>query len=121
MAIAKVMAIREQLRPYIMEQYQEVARSGTPIIRPLFFDFEADPVAATVDDEMMFGHRFLVAPQMVAGAGMPTATCPHKQGLNPFLSAVQQAGQFTCQYFRPARAGGNGSLHRYIPAAKISE
>eukprot|EP01043_Picozoa_sp_COSAG02_P015409 COSAG02_NODE_657_length_18797_cov_34.071238_13_plen_342_part_00 len=55
LAIAKVMRIREQLRPYIMEQYQVASQTGTPVMRPLFYDFWDDPMAATVDDQLMFG------------------------------------------------------------------
>ena len=69
------MAIREQLRPYITEQYRQAAAAGTPVIRPLFFDFTSDASAAAVDDQMMFGPRFLVAPQMIANASMPPV-CP---------------------------------------------
>ena len=65
------MAIREQLRPYITEQYRQAATAGTPVIRPLFFDFTSDASAVAVDDQMMFGPRFLVAPQMIANASMP--------------------------------------------------
>ena len=46
---------REQLRPYVMEQYQAAATHGTPVMRPLFFDFWLDPAAAAVDDQLMFG------------------------------------------------------------------
>jgi hypothetical protein len=54
-AIAKVMRIREQLRPYIMEQYRAASETGRPVMTPMFFDFWEDSVAATVDDQMMFG------------------------------------------------------------------
>eukprot|EP01051_Picozoa_sp_SAG22_P000312 SAG22_NODE_7_length_40155_cov_25.241356_25_plen_204_part_00 len=36
-AIAKVMMIREQLRPYVMEQYATASATGAPIMRPLFY------------------------------------------------------------------------------------
>lgn len=56
------MRIREQLRPYIMEQYQKAAETGAPIMRPLFYDFDGDAAAAAVDDQLMFGPDYLVAP-----------------------------------------------------------
>ena len=62
------MRIREQLRPYIMDQYQAAAQTGAPVMRPLFYDFWEDPVAATVDDQMMFGPDYLVAPVLVENA-----------------------------------------------------
>ena len=59
------MHIREQLRPYIMRQYAAASATGTPIMRPLFFDFWSDPAASAIEDEMMFGPDYLVAPQLV--------------------------------------------------------
>ena len=67
-AILQVMRLREQLRPYVMEQFQEAARSGTPVMRPLFFDFWNDTGVQDVDDEFMFGPDYLVAPVLVKGA-----------------------------------------------------
>lgn len=66
-AIARVMKIREQLRPYVMEQYEAAASDGTPVMRPLFFDFWEDDGAALVDDELMFGPDYLLAPQLMQG------------------------------------------------------
>merc|ERR1712039_771459 len=66
-AIVKVMGMREQMRPYVMQRYEEVAANGTPVMRPLFYDFHADPVAAAVDDQMMFGPDYLVAPVLQKG------------------------------------------------------
>lgn len=63
-AIARIMRVREQLRPYIMEQYQTAAETGTPIMRPLFYDFWNDEKAELVEDQLMFGPDYLVAPQL---------------------------------------------------------
>ena len=54
-AIVKVMRMREQLRPYVMEQYQMASKHGTPIMRPLFYDWPEDADAQGVDDQQMFG------------------------------------------------------------------
>jgi alpha-D-xyloside xylohydrolase len=67
-AIAKVMRIREQLRPYIMEQYKVASETGAPIMRPIFYDFWEDQTAATIDDQLMFGPEYLVAPVLVEDA-----------------------------------------------------
>ena len=56
-----MMQIREQLRPYVMEQYEAAAADGTPIMRPLFFDFHNDTASQTVNDQQMFGPDYLVA------------------------------------------------------------
>lgn len=64
----KYLFLRERLRPYIKEQMQLIHDKGTPIMRPLFFDFKDDKAAWNVDDEYMFGPDILVAPVMEAGA-----------------------------------------------------
>ncbi len=60
----KYLLLRERLRPYIKEQMQLTHDKGTPIMRPLFFDFKDDPEAWNVDDQYMFGPDILVAPVM---------------------------------------------------------
>lgn len=51
-----------------MEQYKTAAEYGTPISRPLFYDFWDDAQAQVVEDQMMFGPDYLVAPVLVKGA-----------------------------------------------------
>ena len=67
-AIVRVMRMREQLRPYVMAQYATAAAHGTPVMRPLFYDFHDDPRSARVDDQQMFGPDYLVAPVLRKGA-----------------------------------------------------
>jgi hypothetical protein len=52
------------MRPYIMTLYEEASSTGAPIMRPLFYDFWMDDGAQEVDDELMFGPDYLVAPQL---------------------------------------------------------
>ncbi len=44
-----------------MEQMKQASLDGTPVMRPLLFDFE-DELLINVDDEYMFGPDLLVAP-----------------------------------------------------------
>lgn len=60
-----------------MEQYKLAASDGTPIMRPLFFDFWADPGAQAIDDQQMFGPDYLVAPVLVQGASNRSVYLPH--------------------------------------------
>ena len=46
---------------------EEAARKGTPVMRPLFYDFSADPRTWDVEDQFMFGPDVLVAPVMEPG------------------------------------------------------
>jgi alpha-D-xyloside xylohydrolase len=63
----KYLFLRERLRPYIKAQMELTAKKGTPIMRPLFYDFYADSAAWNVDDEYMFGPDILVAPVIEEG------------------------------------------------------
>jgi alpha-glucosidase (family GH31 glycosyl hydrolase) len=54
--------------PYLYNLFQEAAHNGTPIIRPLFWEFPDDPVGYAVDDQFLLGPSLLVAPVMKPGA-----------------------------------------------------
>jgi alpha-D-xyloside xylohydrolase len=60
--LKKWLLIREKLRPYINKQMKKASTSGTPVIRPLFYDFPFDPNSWNVEDQYMFGPDILVAP-----------------------------------------------------------
>jgi alpha-D-xyloside xylohydrolase len=65
--IKELSLLRERLRPYIMEQMKRAHESGVPPMRPLFFDFYADPNTFAIEDEFMFGPDLLVAPVLYQG------------------------------------------------------
>ena len=67
-AIIKVMDVRQQLRPYVMELMKTVAKDGEPINRPLSWDFPTDSSAWYITDQFMFGHKYMVAPITDLGA-----------------------------------------------------
>jgi alpha-D-xyloside xylohydrolase len=50
---------------------------GAPIMRPLFYDFPADPVAWSIEDAYMFGPDILVAPILFEGQRSRAVYLPH--------------------------------------------
>lgn len=54
--------LREQMKPYIKQLMKEAHKKGTPIMRPLFYDFHKDSICWENEDEYMFGPDVLVAP-----------------------------------------------------------
>ncbi len=64
----KFLFIRENLRDYIREGMKTASENGTPIMRPVFYDFFSDKESWNVEDEYMFGPDLLVAPVMEEGA-----------------------------------------------------
>jgi alpha-D-xyloside xylohydrolase len=65
--IEAIIRMRLRLVPYIMEQMAAAAAHGTPVMRPLFFDFPADAACYEIEDEYMFGPDVLVAPVLEQG------------------------------------------------------
>jgi alpha-D-xyloside xylohydrolase len=59
--------VRERIRPYIREQMREAHEHGTPLMRPLCFDFPDDEQAWQIEDAYMFGPDILVAPVLDEG------------------------------------------------------
>ncbi|MBV9579922.1 MAG: glycoside hydrolase family 31 protein [Chloroflexi bacterium] len=54
--------LRYRLTPYLERCGRSASDQGLPVIRPLVLEFEADPVAATIDDQYLLGPDLLVAP-----------------------------------------------------------
>jgi alpha-D-xyloside xylohydrolase len=63
----KYLFVREKLKPYITEQMKAAHEKGSPVIRPLFYDFPEDKNAWEVEDQYMFGPNYLVAPVLYEG------------------------------------------------------
>ena len=55
LAVKAALALRQQWRPYLKAQVALLASHGTPLMRPLWFDFAQDEAALDVEDQFMFG------------------------------------------------------------------
>ncbi len=58
--------LREEMRPYITRLMREAHELGSPVMRPLFYDFPQDSPCWQCEDQYMFGPDVLVAPVMYA-------------------------------------------------------
>ena len=47
---------------YIRDLYQEAHETGAPLIRTMFFEFPKDKKCWELQDQYMFGGKYLVAP-----------------------------------------------------------
>lgn len=63
----KYIGLRENMRDYTRELMKEAHEKGTPIMRTLFYEFPEDNKCWEVEDEYMYGEKFLVAPIMELG------------------------------------------------------
>ena len=63
----KYMRMREEMREYTRELMRETHETGAPVMRTLFYEFPEDKTCWEVEDEYMYGGRYLVAPVLEAG------------------------------------------------------
>ena len=71
------LALREMLRPYVMDVMAAASTTGLPPMRALFLEFPDEPEAWQVKDEYMFGPDVLVAPVTTYGAREREVYLPH--------------------------------------------
>lgn len=65
--LSSYLFLRERMRPYIAERMREAHEKGTPVMRPLFYDFPEDAACWDVEDQYLFGPSVLVKPITDAG------------------------------------------------------
>jgi alpha-D-xyloside xylohydrolase len=73
----KYLSLREKLKPYIAALMKAAHEKGTPVMRPLFYDFPQDKKAWEIEDEYMFGPNYLVAPILYEGQRDRKLYLPH--------------------------------------------
>lgn len=72
----KYLLIRESLRDYIRIKMREAHEKGTPVMRTLFYEFPEDAASWQIEDEYMFGDRYLIAPVLYPGQTTRTVYLP---------------------------------------------
>lgn len=63
-----VIELRYKLLHYLYTAFWKYVENGTPILRPLSFDYQQDRDAVLRNDEFMFGDNILVSPVLDEGA-----------------------------------------------------
>jgi alpha-D-xyloside xylohydrolase len=54
--------IRQEMKPYIKQLFNEASTNGSPLMRAMFYEFPEDEKCWTIKDQFMFGDKYLVAP-----------------------------------------------------------
>jgi alpha-D-xyloside xylohydrolase len=92
--LAKYVHLREILRPYTRDAMRDAHENGQPVIRGMFHEFPADPVAWTLADQYMYGPDLLVAPVVQPGARSRTVYLPAGAGWTDLATGtVHEGGQ----------------------------
>lgn len=64
----KYIKLRYKLIPYIYDMMWDCSKSGSPLIRPLLFNYQNDKNTYEINDEFLCGDSILVAPVVEQGA-----------------------------------------------------
>ncbi|MDE1916846.1 MAG: DUF5110 domain-containing protein [Sphingomonadales bacterium] len=93
-AVARTyLEMRYRLLPYIYSLAAQATQSGMPLLRPLVFDFAADPQALDQTHSFMFGDAFHVAPVLAPGVSeWPVYLPPSKGGWFDVWTGTHRAG-----------------------------
>lgn len=90
--------LREKMKPYICEQMDITSQNGTPIMRPLFFDYDNDPKCYEIEDEYLFGSDIIFAPIVEQGQTKRTVYLPDGNWFNVNDGITCQGGkEYTCK------------------------
>lgn len=54
--------VRMAMKEYIKGLFEEASENGSPLLRAMFYEFPEDPKCWELQDQYMFGDRYLVAP-----------------------------------------------------------
>ncbi|KAJ7281242.1 hypothetical protein O6H91_10G102400 [Diphasiastrum complanatum] len=94
----KALGLRYRLLPHLYTLVFEAHILGSPIARPLFFQFPSDPITLGIDSQFMLGTGILVSPVLSAGATSVKAYFPKGSWYNLFnYSQVVNAGKGSYQ------------------------
>lgn len=92
--LKKYMYLRKNLKSYIKSQMQAAHDKGTPVIRPIFYDFSDDEQSWEIEDEYMFGANILVAPILFEQQKSRTLYLPAgKSWINIYTEQEFEGGQ----------------------------
>ncbi len=91
-AIARrFLQLRYQLLPYLYARFAEARDTGSPIMRPLLWHYQNDPVAVACGDQFLLGRDLLVAPVLRQGAQARSVYLPNDVWYN-FWTGERIAG-----------------------------
>lgn len=63
----KYIKLRYRLLPYLYNLFYRCTLDGSPVIRPMVYEFQHDEYVLSLDDQFMFGDSFLIAPVLEEG------------------------------------------------------
>ena len=91
--LVKYMKKREEMRPYVRRLMQEAHEEGLPLLRAMFYQYPEDENCASLQDQYMFGEKYLVAPVLTPGARKRTVYLPKGRWKNTESGEILPGGR----------------------------
>jgi alpha-glucosidase len=60
--LAHIISVRYQLIPYLYSEFMKAALEDDLLFKPLAFEYENDPIAKEVEDQLLLGNEIMIAP-----------------------------------------------------------
>jgi alpha-D-xyloside xylohydrolase len=76
----KYMEIREDMRDYTRKLMMEAHKKGSPVMRTLFYEFPEDPTCWDIEEQYMYGDKYLCCPVMEPSKTKMSVYLPQLQG-----------------------------------------
>lgn len=84
--------IREQIRPYVNELMEEAHTKGTPLMRPMFYDYPDRKEMWDMEDQYLFGSDMVVAPVLYEGSRERQVYLPEGEWCDIHTGEIFQGG-----------------------------
>jgi alpha-D-xyloside xylohydrolase len=92
--IIETIKLRESLRDYVEYHLNISSQNGTPILRPMFYDYNNDIETYQAEDQYMFGTDYLVAPVYTYQATSRSVYLPKNAAWQHYYTKqIYQGGQ----------------------------
>lgn len=89
----RFITLREALVPYLERSARETIATDRPLMRPMFFDWPADPEVWTAPTQWMLGADLLVAPVLEEGAGRGLVYLPEGEWIHVWTGEAMSGGR----------------------------
>lgn len=99
--LIKYLRLRYRLLPYLNSLAFETWRSGVPMMRPVFFDFPADPSAWNLPDQYLLGPALMVAPVVEQGSTSRQVYLPAGADWYDYWTGQRHAGGLVIDAYAP--------------------
>ena len=91
--LKKYLFIRIELKDYVKKLMAEASENGSPLLRAMFYEFPEDKKCWELDDQYMFGDRYLVAPVLYEGMRQRSVYLPEGEWKNYHTGESIRGGQ----------------------------